>query len=286
MYVCIKQVLLYPVNPSEWATPLRVPRANETFPYTEWIPLALCTQPDQYSSCKTYFTQIALSHWVMKRKERDSRIIYSHRWLMGCEGFLVERDAPVEVLSHVFTFLCKNNHCCIVYYFKRRSMRTSITAFICELLRLIFCYRRASGPTIVTLGRSCWVKWSACFTGHVCQHCLVGRSHSLQPPPPQQTHIKENPGMSNPLHNCSVANNSTQKQVSAAQPHLQNCRKSATSIDVSMHNTKYLYSSPKINTHNLMKNTTRKFSSWIQNLSTLFLPSDHFYTSLCLNQAN
>lgn len=140
--VCLGQVRLYPVNPSEWATPLCAPRANEAFPYTEWIPLVRCTQPDQYSSCKTYFTEIALSPWVMERKDRDSSIIYWYLWLVWCEGILMERDASLEVLvfSHVFKLICKNNPCTVIYYFKHRSIRTSVTGiFISELLSLILC---------------------------------------------------------------------------------------------------------------------------------------------------
>lgn len=63
--------------------------------------LSICTHPNQYSSCKTYFTEMALSRGVKKLKEKDLSIIHWYRWLLWCEGVLMERDVPCVSLRFV-----------------------------------------------------------------------------------------------------------------------------------------------------------------------------------------
>lgn len=76
--------------------------------------LSICTHPNQYSSCKTYFTEMALSRGVKKLKEKDLSIIHWYRWLLWCEGVLMERDAPCVSLRFVMLLssssLTKHNH--------------------------------------------------------------------------------------------------------------------------------------------------------------------------------
>lgn len=159
--VCLGQTLLYPVNPSTRSTPLQALCANETFPYRKWIPPALCTRPNQYSSCKTYFTEMALSQRVKAGKGRDLSVIHCYLWPLWCEGilmilwegmhrlcsalvlFCVSGQIPLHFMNKVNLILLTNNHWSVICEFKRWSMSSDswLHSFVrAESVNLIFLW--------------------------------------------------------------------------------------------------------------------------------------------------
>lgn len=102
---------------------LQAPRANETFPDREWFPPVLCARPNQYSSCKTYFTEMAPSQQVVEGKERDLSITHWYLWLVRCQGILMERVATPLLFSHTFKFSRTDNHYSVICGSEHRSIR-------------------------------------------------------------------------------------------------------------------------------------------------------------------
>lgn len=106
--VCLGQTSVHPVNPSIRSTPLEALCANETFLYRKRIPPVLCTRPNQYSSCKTYFTEMALSQRVKEGRERDLSIIHHYQWPLRCEGILMILYEGISLFYSMFQgkFFC------------------------------------------------------------------------------------------------------------------------------------------------------------------------------------
>lgn len=115
--LCVRwgQTVVCPVNPTMRSTPLEALCANETFPYRKRIPPAFCTRPNQYSSCKTYFTEMAVLQQVKAGKERDLSVTHRYLWLSWCEGILTILQEGMCSFYFVFQrkFSCTSRTKCI-----------------------------------------------------------------------------------------------------------------------------------------------------------------------------